>query len=106
MEISQCTKALEDLKTLLLLIEVNDLNDFLFSVFQMHEMLQLLHQDGDSETGSYTDSGRGPSEEGDNGTHTTPLDQPPADDSKGKMEFWLQNSAQPIIFHLFDADIV
>ena len=44
-------------------------------VFQMHEMLQLLQQDGaDSETGSYTDSGRGPSEEGDNANHVNALD--------------------------------
>ena len=32
----------------------------------MHEMLHLLPHDKDSESGSYTDSGRGPSEEGDN----------------------------------------
>lgn len=43
----------------------------------MHEMLQLLQQDGgDSETGSYTDSGRGPSEEGDN--HCVGEGAPPA----------------------------
>lgn len=43
-------------------------------LLQMHEMLQLLHQDVDSETGSYTDSGRGPSEEGDNNAHGNTLE--------------------------------
>ncbi len=43
---------------------LNDACAVLFS--QMHEMLHLLPHDKDSESGSYTDSGRGPSEEGDN----------------------------------------
>ncbi len=34
------------------------------TMFQMHEMLQLLPKDPDSESGSYTDSGHGQSEEG------------------------------------------
>ena len=34
------------------------------------DMLQSLHPDQDSENGSYTDSGRGPSEEGDQNRHS------------------------------------
>ena len=51
---------------------------------QMHEMLQLLHQDVDSETGSYTDSGRGPSEEGDNNAHGNTLETHLGAESKSK----------------------
>ena len=47
----------------------------------MHEMLQMFGRDKDSETGSFTDSGRGPSEEGD--TRPSPLDPKLNDDHKG-----------------------
>ena len=43
----------------------------------MHEMLHLLPHDKDSESGSYTDSGRGPSEEGDNSLDRHNANQPP-----------------------------
>ena len=58
---------------------------------QMHEMLQLLHQDVDSETGSYTDSGRGPSEEGDNNAHGNTLETHLGPDNKGKRQVALYN---------------
>ena len=48
----------------------------------MHEMLHLLPRDKDSESGSYTDSGRGPSEEGDNSLDRPNPNQPPV---KGKL---------------------
>lgn len=44
----------------------------------MHEMLQLMPQDRDSESGSYTDSGRGPSEEGENSHGAAPASHTPA----------------------------
>ena len=47
----------------------------------MHEMLQLMPQDRDSETGSYTDSGRGPSEEGEN-SHPPHLETQLVDNNK------------------------
>ena len=47
----------------------------------MHEMLQILGKDKDSETGSVTDSGRGPSEEGDT-SRPSPLDPNLSDDLK------------------------
>ena len=53
----------------------------IFSILQMHEMLQMFGRDKDSETGSFTDSGRGPSEEGD--TRPSPLDPKLNDDHKG-----------------------
>ena len=52
--------------------------------FQMHEMLQLMPQDRDSETGSYTDSGRGPSEEGEN-SHQPHLETQLVDNNKSKL---------------------
>ena len=50
----------------------------------MHEMLQLMPQDRDSETGSYTDSGRGPSEEGEN-SHQPHLETQLVDNNKSKL---------------------
>ena len=38
-------------------------------------MLEILRQEQDSENDSYTDSGRGPSEEGDGHTRHSPLDR-------------------------------
>ena len=43
-------------------------------MFQVHEMLEILRQEQDSENDSYTDSGRGPSEEGDGHNRHSPLD--------------------------------
>ena len=52
-------------------------------LLQMAEVLQMLSREHDSETGSITDSGRGPSEEGDN-NRPSPLDPHLNDDHKGE----------------------
>ena len=59
----------------------------------MHEMLQLMPQDRDSETGSYTDSGRGPSEEGEN-SHQPHLETQLVDNNKSKL-FRVQDMDYP-----------